>query len=153
MMFIIGFDHTLVSNILTRSLYWNKLKEKLTLIKETLSITNNKPGALIVSKAEDTNPNVMAIVWGTIGYIWRKPIFTVLVRPSRYTYELINKSGEFTANIPYPSIKKVVMFWGYHNRRELDKFTKLVLTQLPSRSIKTPIILECAINWVQSYTL
>jgi len=48
---------------------------------------------LLVSQAKQGSPNAMAIGWGQVGIIWRKPIFTVLVRPSRYTYELIEEAG------------------------------------------------------------
>ena len=27
-------------------------------------------------------PNTMTIGWASIGYMWKKPVFTVLVRPS-----------------------------------------------------------------------
>jgi len=122
------------------------IENKKVYIIETISIIN-KPGALLVSKAINTNPNIMAIGWGTIGFIWKKPVFIVLVRPSRYTYELIIKSGEFTVNIPYPSMKNIVDFSGSHSGRKIDKFKKLGLIQIPSRSINVPIIQECAINY------
>ena len=38
---------------------------------------------LLVSQGKEGLPNVMAIGWGTVGIIWGKPIFVVLVRPSR----------------------------------------------------------------------
>ena len=44
--------------------------------------------------------NVMTIGWGNIGFIWGKPIFTALVRYSRYTYELLENSGEFAVCVP-----------------------------------------------------
>ena len=44
---------------------------------------------LLVSQGKEGLPNVMAIGWGTIGWVWGRPIFSVLVRPSRYTYKLM----------------------------------------------------------------
>ncbi len=53
-------------------------------LKETLD-TVRKPGLLLVAADADGKPNAMTIGWGTVGIIWGKPIFIVLVRPSRYT--------------------------------------------------------------------
>jgi len=44
------------------------IEDKKVYIIETISIIN-KPGALLVSKVINTNPNVMSIGWGTIGFI------------------------------------------------------------------------------------
>ena len=38
-------------------------------------------GLLLVSQGKDNKPNIMTIGWGTIGSIWGKPTFIVLVRP------------------------------------------------------------------------
>ena len=35
--------------------------------------------------------NAMTIGWGSIGYIWRRPFIQVVVRPTRYTYEFMEK--------------------------------------------------------------
>ena len=66
-----------------------------TYLHETLSLLA-KPGLLLVAAGADGAPNAMTIGWGTIGVIWRKPIFTVLVRHSRYTYKLLEESDSFT---------------------------------------------------------
>jgi flavin reductase (DIM6/NTAB) family NADH-FMN oxidoreductase RutF len=109
---------------------------------------------LLVSQGKQGPPNAMAIGWGQIGIIWRKPIFTVLVRPSRYTYTLIEESGDFTVNIVPPQLKEVVEYCGTVSGRNHDKFKKKGLTALPSLKTKTPIIKECVlcyecqiVNW------
>ena len=43
-------------------------------------------GSLLVSLDDKGKPNVMTIGWATLGIVWGRPICTVLVRPSRYTY-------------------------------------------------------------------
>ena len=57
-------------------------------------------GALLTTKSGDC-VNTMTIGWGTIGVEWKKPIFTVFVRESRYTKKLLEENPEFTVNIPY----------------------------------------------------
>src|SRR4030043_1814217 len=102
---------------------------------------------LLVSRGKEGLPNVMAIGWGTAGIIWRRPIFVVLVRPSRYTYKLIEETGEFTVNIVPPQIKEVVQDCGTVSGRDHNKFKEKNLTPLPSKTIKTPIIKECILHF------
>lgn len=97
---------------------------------------------LLVSQGKEGLPNVMAIGWGTTGIIWRRPIFIVLVRPSRYTYRLIEESGEFTVNIVPPGLKEVVQYCGTVSGRDYDKFKEKQLTAIPSAKVKTPILKE-----------
>ena len=102
---------------------------------------------LLVSQGKEGFPNVMAIGWGSLGIIWRRPIFIVLVRPSRYTYKLIEETGEFTVNIVPPKLKEVVQYCGTVSGRDHNKFKEKNLTPLPSKSVKTPIIKECILHF------
>jgi flavin reductase (DIM6/NTAB) family NADH-FMN oxidoreductase RutF len=102
---------------------------------------------LLVSQGKKGLPNVMAIGWGTIGIIWRKPMFLVLVRPSRHTYKLIEETGEFTVNIVPPQLKEVVQYCGTVSGRDHNKFKEKELTALPSKKVKTPIIKECILHF------
>ena len=45
-------------------------------------------GAFLTVKSGD-RVNTMTIGWGTIGFMWGKPIMTVMVRYSRHTHQLI----------------------------------------------------------------
>jgi flavin reductase (DIM6/NTAB) family NADH-FMN oxidoreductase RutF len=102
---------------------------------------------LLVSQGKKGLPNAMAIGWGQIGIVWRKPVFTVLVRPSRYTYELIEEAGEFTVNIVPPQLKDLVQYCGTVSGRNHDKFQEKSITTIPSSKIKTPIIRECILHY------
>jgi flavin reductase (DIM6/NTAB) family NADH-FMN oxidoreductase RutF len=102
---------------------------------------------LLASCGKEGSPNVMAIGWGTIGIIWRRPIFVVLVRPSRYTHKLIEETGEFTVNIVPPQLKEVVQYCGSVSGRDHDKFKERKLTAVPSKKVKTPIIKECILHF------
>ena len=97
---------------------------------------------LLISQGKEGIPNVMAIGWGTMGIVWRRPIFVVLVRPSRYTYRLIEESGEFTVNIVPASMKETVQYCGKVSGRDHDKFKEKQITPVPSTKVKTPILQE-----------
>ena len=56
-------------------------------------------GAFLTTAAGGRH-NTMTIGWGALGNIWGKPVFTVMVRHSRYTHELIEAHNEFTVSFP-----------------------------------------------------
>lgn len=92
--------------------------------------------------------NTMTIAWGHIGVVWNKPVFIVFVRPSRYTYEILMKAHDFTVNIPYEgALKKELAYAGSTRGEDLDKFEVMGLTPTPSKTVKTPSIKECALNY------
>jgi len=105
------------------------------------------PGLLLVSCDSKGTPNVMTIGWATLGTIWEKPILTVLVRPSRFTYSLLEEIGDFTVNVPTPELEDVVKYCGTVSGREEDKFARSALTATPSRHVCSPIIEECVLHY------
>ncbi|MFC1713755.1 flavin reductase family protein [Candidatus Poribacteria bacterium] len=115
-------------------------------LKETLDTVRN-PGLLLVAADADGKPNAMTIGWGTVGIIWGKPIFIVLVRPSRYTYGLMEQSDDFTVNVPSAELRKAVAFCGSQSGRDYDKFAEMEMTAVPGRKVKSPIIDECVIHY------
>lgn len=117
-----------------------------TYLKESVSIIAD-PGALLVTQLQQGKPNVMTIGWGLIGVVWALPIFAVLVRPSRFTYRRIDEGGEFTVNIPYPSMSKTVLYCGNVSGRDRDKLKERSLSPIPSKTVSPPLIAECAIHY------
>ncbi|HBE76384.1 MAG TPA: flavin reductase [Firmicutes bacterium] len=91
--------------------------------------------------------NTMTIGWGHIGFAWGKPIFTAMVRSSRYTYELIEKSNEFTVSIPLNPMKQALGICGSKSGRETDKIAAAELTLLPGQKIATPVISGCGLHF------
>jgi flavin reductase (DIM6/NTAB) family NADH-FMN oxidoreductase RutF len=123
-----------------------KLADYRDCVEETLK-GFDESRVLLVSKGRQAPPNAMAIGWGTVGTIWGKPIFTVLVRPSRYTYLLIEESGDFTVNIVPAQLKDVVQFCGTVSGRDHNKLEEKRLTAVQSSKVKTPIIKECILHY------
>ena len=115
-----------------------------TYLHETLSLLTG-PGLFLVAAGADGKPNAMTIGWGTIGVIWSKPIFAVLVRPSRYTFQLLEKSDSFTVCLPSKGLYKAVNFCGTRSGRDYDKFKECNLTALPSTLISAPGIAGCPV--------
>lgn len=104
-------------------------------------------GLLLVSADGDGRPNAMTIGWGLIGTIWRRPFFLVAVRPSRYTYGLIEESGEFTVCLPARGMEEVLDFCGCRSGRDVDKFRELGLTAVKGFEVEIPYIAECPVHY------
>ena len=117
-----------------------------SLLKETLEAMTSI-GLLLVAQGKSGKPNAMAIGWGVIGSIWSRPVFTVLVRPSRYTYQLLEENGDFTVNVLPHKMKSAVDLCGTVSGRTHDKFAEAKLTAAPGLHSKTPTIAESVIAY------
>ena len=116
--------------------------------------------ALVTTKA-DGEVNTMTIGWGTLGVEWAKPIFTVFVRQSRHTKTLLDKTGEFTINVPLKGAdrKQALSFCGRNSGRDVDKIKELDLHLEEPDVISVPgikefpITLECRVVYRQDQDL
>ena len=102
---------------------------------------------LLAAQGKEGPPNAMTIGWGVIGIIWGKPLFVVLVRPSRYTYGLIEEAGDFTVNVLPDELSDLGAYFGSVSGRDEDKFEEKSVTALPSDKVTAPIIGECVIHY------
>lgn len=110
---------------------------------------------LVTTKVGD-KVNPMTIGWGMLGVEWDSPIFILFVREHRFTRTLLEKSGEFTVNVPYGKFdKKSLAICGSKSGRDTDKISELNLTLEPPLVISTPgikefpLTLECEVIYTQ----
>jgi flavin reductase (DIM6/NTAB) family NADH-FMN oxidoreductase RutF len=92
-------------------------------------------------------PNPMTIGWGTIGYIWGKLIFTVLVRHSRFTYLKMESSDEFSVNLLPEILSKELSICGTKSGRKVDKIAECAFNLEPGINITTPYIAGSSIHY------
>ena len=104
-------------------------------------------GILITSEAEDC-VNAMTIGWGTVGIEWGVPIFAAYVRESRFTRELLDRTGEFTICVPYgenknsAQVTKALGICGSKSGRDTDKIAQTKLTLVDADEVRSPAIKE-----------
>lgn len=111
-------------------------------MREAMDAISNG-GAFLTVSNNDTR-NTMTIGWASIGYFWGKPIFTVVVRDSRYTYQLIDNGKEFTVSIPLKgNMRKELQFCGTRSGRDVDKFSACNLETKSGKRVNIPIIANC----------
>jgi len=86
----------------------------------------------------------------TLAYVGKvcadPPIVVVSIRPTRYSYQLIEKHGEFVIN--YPTIKhlKETDYCGTNSGRDINKWKELNLTREEASVVKVPMIKEFSWN-------
>jgi flavin reductase (DIM6/NTAB) family NADH-FMN oxidoreductase RutF len=92
-------------------------------------------------------PNPMTIGWGTVGYIWNKPVITVMVRPVRYTFGLIESSRDFSVCLLPDPYKRELALCGTKSGREMDKLEACKLTIEPCIRVESFFISESIIHY------
>lgn len=109
-----------------------------------------KNGAFLTVQSGD-DCNIMTIGWASIGFMWGRPMFSVMVRTSRHTFGLIEKSSEFTVSIPQTDMQPALEFCGTVSGKNIDKIKNSGLELMPGEKVKTPVVdlqglhYECAI--------
>jgi len=103
-------------------------------------------GLFLTTKTE--KKNTMIIGWCGINVYFRRPIFIVPVRLSRYTHELMEASTHFTVSVPRAGeLTKAIAFCGSKSGRDYDKFAECKLTPVPGRESEVPVIGECTLHY------
>ena len=123
-----------------------KLDVPFTAYAEETVSTLGRIGCLLVS-GNIEKANVMTIGWGLTGRFWGRPFFLVAVRPSRYTYKFIEKTKDFTINVPRKGMEEIVSYCGSVSGREHNKFEEKGLTLAPGRKVSSPSISECVVHY------
>lgn len=113
----------------------------LSVAEEVIQKIKSKGAFLVVKSKNDEKINIMTIGWVAIGYMWRKPIMTVMVRKSRFTHDIIEKASGFTVSLPTTDdLKGALNFCGTKSGRDFDKFKECKLSVVPAQKVDTPIV-------------
>lgn len=108
-------------------------------------LTQLVKGAFLTVKSKEKT-NTMTIAWGSLGFLWNKPVFTAMVRLSRYTYSLFEESGaeDFTVSFPIQtSLCNELGICGAVSGRDVDKFAEAGIHPEKSMEVNSPVIGEC----------
>ena len=91
--------------------------------------------------------NTMTISWGFVGFMWNKPQFITVVRPQRYTKDILDSGADcFTISIPFDGhLKEALSVCGTKSGRDIDKGT--VVKFAPARAVASPIVTECGLYY------
>jgi flavin reductase (DIM6/NTAB) family NADH-FMN oxidoreductase RutF len=105
--------------------------------------------ALLVGGRE--HPNPMTVSWGGLGTLWNRPVATVYVRPTRFTFTLLEREPEFTLNVLPASMRGALDVCGSRSGRDGDKWQAAGIGPEPSEKVGVPRVkgaelsLECRV--------
>ncbi len=123
--------------------------DTLDLIIQPHQLFIQKNLLLTVGDFSNRHFNTMTIGWGSIGTIWERPYVAVAVRPTRYTYEFMERYHDFTVSAFPAEFKRALGYLGTHSGRDEDKLAATNLTPTASSIVKSPgfeeseLIIEC----------
>ncbi|MDY6037518.1 MAG: flavin reductase family protein [Eubacterium sp.] len=105
----------------------------------------NPVPAVMVSCSDGERDNILTIAW--TGIINSDPPLTyVSIRKSRYSHELISKSGCFVINIVTEDLARAADYCGVRSGSKEDKFSKCNLTKMSAEKVTAPMIAESPVN-------
>jgi flavin reductase (DIM6/NTAB) family NADH-FMN oxidoreductase RutF len=84
---------------------------------------------LLVTAGTPDNYNMMTASWGTMGILWGKPVCIIFIRPTRYTYEFIERNDTFSLNILPEKLRKILDTCGSKSGRDFKKMEMKGLTK------------------------
>lgn len=103
------------------------------------------PAVLVSVADKQGRQNVFTVAWtGTI--CSDPPMVSISVRPERYSYHMIQETGEFVINLTTESLAFATDYCGVKSGRNVDKFKEMHLTPIPAKEVKAPLIKESPVN-------
>lgn len=107
-----------------------------------------KRGAFLTVKSREGAVNTMTISWGYIGFSWNKPYFVAMVRPQRYTHEIIGNADSYTISIPYSDdMKHSLGVCGSKSGRDVDKEEAASIEFIQAKNVDSPVVDNCGMYY------
>ena len=83
---------------------------------------------MLLTAGDEKDYNTMTASWGFMGFIWGKSVIETVVRPSRYTYEFMEKNDLFTVSFFGEEYRDALKLCGSRSGRDCDKAHETGLT-------------------------
>ena len=108
--------------------------------------------AMVSCAEEGVRPNIITVAW--LGIVnSNPPMLSVSIRPERYSYGIILRSGEFVVNLVSRKLMKAADLCGVRSGRDMDKFKECALQALPAQGMshapcigESPLYLSCKLK-------
>lgn len=103
------------------------------------------PAVMVTCGSEPSEYNIITIAW--TGTICTDPAMCYIsLRPSRHSYEIIRKNGDFVINLTTRALAFATDWCGVRSGRDFDKFAEMGLTPVPASKVKAPLLKESPVN-------
>ncbi|HOJ10179.1 MAG TPA: flavin reductase family protein [Clostridiales bacterium] len=109
------------------------------------TILNPVPAVMVTCMGKDGKPNIITLAWvGTINS--NPPMVSISVRKERYSYQLLEETGQFVVNLTTEKLAFATDFCGVKSGRNVDKFAAANLTPEKASRVDVPLIGESPVN-------
>ena len=103
------------------------------------------PAVMVSVTDGEGHDNIITVAW--TGTVCTNPAMAYIsVRPSRYSYDMIRKTGEFVINLTTEKLAYATDFCGVRSGRDVDKFRKLNFTKEKAQFVSAPMIGEAPVS-------
>lgn len=101
--------------------------------------------AIMVSCGTMEESNIITVAW--TGIINTDPAMCYIsVRPTRHSYEMIKKTGEFVINLTTKDLAYATDWCGVKTGAKVDKFKEMKLTKEKANFVNCPMIKESPVS-------
>ena len=111
------------------------------------------PAAMISCGKSEEEYNIFTVAW--IGTICSDPAMCYIsVRPSRHSYDIIKRNGEFVINLTNEDLAFATDWCGVRSGRDYNKFKEMKLTPMKTQVIdsvlieEAPLSIECKVKQI-----
>lgn len=104
------------------------------------------PAVMVSTADREGNDNIITVAW--TGTVCTNPaMLYISVRPERYSYHMLQESGEFVVNLTTEKLAKATDWCGVRSGRDYDKWKEMHLTRGEAKKLQyAPIIQESPVN-------
>ncbi|HBS87051.1 MAG: flavin reductase [Bacteroidetes bacterium GWF2_38_335] len=76
---------------------------------------------MLITSGDIENFNMMTAAWGGMGFLWKKPVVFIYVRPTRHTYGFLEKNDYFTISFFDEIYRSALNLCGTKSGRDINK--------------------------------
>lgn len=103
------------------------------------------PAVLVSVSDGEGHDNLVTVAWtGTV--CTNPPMVYISLRPSRYSWQMIKKTGEFVINLTTEALAKATDWCGVKSGRDVDKWKETGLTKGGQSAVSVPVVAESPVN-------
>lgn len=103
------------------------------------------PAVMVSCGSVPEEYNIITVSWtGTI--CTDPPMCYISVRPSRHSYDIIKRNGDFVINLTTEKLAFATDWCGVRSGADYNKFSEMKLTPVSATKVTSPIIMESPVN-------
>lgn len=103
------------------------------------------PAVMVSMADEEGRSNIITVAWAAT-VCTNPPMLSISVRPERYSYDILKRTGEFVVNLTTEELAYATDYCGVRSGRDVDKFREMKLTEQKASQVKAPMIQESPVN-------